>query len=108
MTRNSFAGYLILSCLMSLLPLSVYAQDTLSSNVRRSYTTIGFQASYVSGIGISDITKKIDIASVSQADLSLQKMLATILLGSNMKLISQKTSRTGYLLDLVLASAAES
>ena len=40
-------------CLSVLSSLSVRAQDSLSAKEGRTYSTIGFQASFVSGIGIS-------------------------------------------------------
>jgi hypothetical protein len=53
MNRNSIRASSLLSCIIIFSSLTAHAQDTLKTKESRKFTTIGFQASYVSGIGIS-------------------------------------------------------
>ena len=53
MNSTSSRHFGLLTSLILLLSTSALAQDSLSSEQPRKYTSIGFQASFVSGIGIS-------------------------------------------------------
>jgi hypothetical protein len=53
MTKRSFLTPVFIFSSILLPSLSCYAQDSLAVPEGRKYTTIGFQGSFVSGIGIS-------------------------------------------------------